>query len=61
MNWSQIWWREVIWVGEQSGNLSGFLKQYKMHLLHNLKILPEAKIWSCAHIDDWVGLKFGGA
>jgi hypothetical protein len=36
------------------------LRQYKMHLLHNLKILPESKICSCAHIDDWIGMKFGG-
>ena len=31
-----------------------------MHLLHNLKILPESKIWSCAHIDHRIGLKIGG-
>ena len=36
------------------------MKQYKMHLLHNLKILPESKIWSCAHIDDCMGLQIGG-
>ena len=31
-----------------------------MHLLHNLKILPESKIFSCAHIDYWMGLQMGG-
>jgi len=53
-------WREVIWVGEQSGIFSELMKQYKMHLLHNLKILPESNIWPCALINDWMGLKFGG-
>ena len=47
-------------VGEQSGNLSGFLKQYKVYLLHNLKILPETKICSYAHIGNWIGLKIVG-
>ena len=60
MKWSQIWWRDVIWVGAQSGNLSELMKQYKIYLLHNMKILTESKIWSCAHIDDWIGLKIGG-
>ena len=60
VKWCQIWWRYVIGVEAQSGNLSQFLKQYKMHLLHNLKILPKSKIWSCAHIVDCMGLKVGG-
>ena len=36
------------------------MKQYKIYLLHNLKILTEAKIWSCAHIDQGMELTFGG-
>ena len=65
---------EKYWLGEmvpnlversylgrrQYGNLSGFLKQYKMHLLHNLKILPKTNICSCAHIDNWMELQMGG-
>ena len=43
----------------RSGNLSRFLKQYKMHLLHNLKIRLESEICSYAHVDDWMGLKMG--
>ena len=34
--------------------------QYKIYLLHNLKILPETKICFCAHIDNWMGLQMGG-
>ena len=60
MKWSQIWWRDIIWVGEQSGIFSELMKQYKMHLFHNLEILPESKNWSCAHIDQDMELKFGG-
>ena len=60
MKWCQIWWRDVSWVGEQSGIFSELMKQYKMHLLHNLKILLESKIWPCAHIDQGMELKFGG-
>ena len=60
MNWSQIRWRYVIRVGAQSVNFSELLKQQKIYLLHNLKILTESNIWPCAHIDDWMGLKFGG-
>ena len=36
------------------------MKQYKIYLLHNLKILTEAKFWSCAHIYQGMELKFGG-
>ena len=32
----------------------------EIYLLHNLKILPETKICSCAHIDDCMGLQMGG-
>ena len=37
-----------------------FFKQYKIHLLHNLEIMPESKICSCAQIEDWMGLQMGG-
>ena len=36
------------------------MKQYKIWLLHKLKIWPETKIWSWARIDELHELKFGG-
>ena len=36
------------------------MEQDKKHLLHKLKIKPETKIWSWAHMDELHELKFGG-
>ena len=50
----------MIWIIEGIEKLASIMEQDKIYLLHNLKILPETKIWSCAHIDHRIGLKIGG-
>ena len=59
--WAKIWWREFIYIGGDLGKSSSILEQDKIYLLHKLKIWTENKNCSCAHIDQWNDLNFGGA